>query len=803
MTNHPLTYIHGNLLFGADGTTAALYRVDTVSYPFLSTETKRDWLGRLARFAFDIENNFSVWRVCRQVSVDQYVDEAAELLDPRAAAGNWAKFIDGHRQRLETMAAFVPETYLAITLPPPRHRVNDMRAAAGMLRAHVRRRGAPVTRTEIDRLIDAELAARQRADATLPIHPATTREIQWLLRRAGCRGVCEPMIDPYWAPSAVEVDGGRFEPLETDLWRLSNAPLEEQDRCLVVDSEEARTYQAMLTLGALPETCDFPGNAEFLCTPLEALPFPVDAVMHVRWVANRDAAKQVRKRVVDADNAFIDQLRSEHGPLSYTVEENRLLARELDAYLAAAENPPLLYATIGFAVGAPDRTELDHRVEALRNRFNPILYRPLGLQKQLFLDHLPRTDGGRTWDYKDVLTVEQFGALMPHGTHEVGSRRGAYFAHVAGGGHRPVLNDITEAPREGHAPSILLFGSLGSGKTVTAQWLAYQALLRGSLGVDVDPKPDHNLEGVAGLGGRVHVIELVADKRFRGMLDPLRVAPPGIREDLAHSYLMDLLPSSPPAWETHVLRAIKEVLGTQRPSCTAVLNRLRASAEPEARRVAEALEVWADSGIARLGFGDDTTPDAHRDALLTTIKASGLSLPEPDVPRADYDRNERIAVATMKLVTGYAMRLVMGDRSRHKVILIDEAWVLLESRDGRRLLDRLNRTGRTENATLILVTQRLTEVGDIEALVGTRMVFRQETEADARQALALLGLDPGDRRMVERLRSYPTGRNRPRLCLMRDVHGRIGEIQIDVVPPDLLDTWDTTPGMQTRLDEAA
>ena len=177
--------------------------------------------------------------------------------------------------------------------------------------------------------------------------------------------------------------------------RHANAPILEQDRALVVDAEEGRSLQAMLAVGALPEESEFPGGAELLFAPLEAVEFPVDAVLHARWLANREAVTRVRRRIVDADVAFSEQLTSAHGPLSYSAEENRQLARELDAYLQSHERPPLLHAAISLAVGAPSREELEQRVEALRHRFGTVaLHRPLGLQPALFLDHLPRADGG-------------------------------------------------------------------------------------------------------------------------------------------------------------------------------------------------------------------------------------------------------------------------------------------------------------------------------------------------------------------------------------------------------------------------
>ena len=174
---------------------------------------------------------------------------------------------------------------------------------------------------------------------------------------------------------------------------------------------------------------------------------------------------------------------------------------------------------------------------------------------------------------------------------------------------------------------------------------------------------------------------------------------------------------------------------------------------------------------------------------MTTIKARGLSLPAPGIARADYDQAERLGVATLKLIAAYAMRLVSGDRSVHKVVLFDEAWFLLASRDGRRLIDRLNRLGRAENATLILATQQLTDVGEIENLIGTRLIFGQETAAEARRALELLGLDPEDRALVERVRGYRKGR-----CLMRDIDDRVAELQIEPVHEHLLRILDTSPG---------
>src|SRR3954454_25158553 len=406
MSRFPLRYAHQNILVGEGDTRAALFRVDTVSYPFLAAADKREWLRRLARFAFAVEADFSLWRVCRAYPADRYADQAMALLDERnQSAAAYRSYLNGHEAHLRELRSFTPEVFLAVALPAQR--------SAGFDRLRRRIEGihgvahpVPIAASEIDALVVAEERPFRRAEASLPVRRATTRELQWLLRRAACRGVAEPGLDDHWEPSAliVETADGQaaYEPLGTGLARHANAPILEHDRALVIDAEEGRSHQALLGLGALPEEAEFPGGAELLFAPLEALPFPVDAAVHARWLGNREAVTRVRRRIVDADVAFSEQLNSSHGPLSYAAEENRQLARELDAYLQSHERPPLLNCAISLAVGAPSSGELGRRVETLVPRFGTVaLHRPLGLQPALFLDHLPRADGGRVRDYAD------------------------------------------------------------------------------------------------------------------------------------------------------------------------------------------------------------------------------------------------------------------------------------------------------------------------------------------------------------------------------------------------------------------
>ena len=176
----------------------------------------------------------------------------------------------------------MPEVYLAVSLSTERAtgivrgRRPDPPARRGAVRRRRRRCRSPAS--EIEALIVAEERAFRRAEACLPLRRATTRELQWLLRRAACRGVAEPLLDDHWEPSAliVETADGRpaYEPLGTDIARHANAPILEHDRALVIDAEEGRSHQALLGLGALPEEAEFPGGAELLFAPLGGAAVP-------------------------------------------------------------------------------------------------------------------------------------------------------------------------------------------------------------------------------------------------------------------------------------------------------------------------------------------------------------------------------------------------------------------------------------------------------------------------------------------------------------------------------------------------
>jgi hypothetical protein len=812
----PLTFVYGNCIFaeGFDDCWAA-FCVQTSSYEWLTSEAKRArftaLLGALEAVAADIQ----IVRVAGRWDVERYADEVAHEVahggvarhvDDRTAAA--ARYLDEHVARLHESALVQPKVFMLVSLRSPERDVASY--VSGVAEQHPNQWLAALRRSFSlhDRrvLSAAELeAARVRADQAharvadfLSVRPARGVEIQWLVRRAFCRGLAEPLIDGLHEPSALvfERNGeAQLAPLEGDVMRWANSYIEHHGRLLRVESESGTSWQAQLVLGALPERLQFPGGAaELMFAPPESLPFGIDLSLNARFLPNELALRVARRRIQDADQIVRAEADGEQGVSDLGYERTQL-ARDLLAYLQASSRPPLLRATLAVAIGAPDAAELERRVEMCRRAYRDIrLHRPLGDQLQLFLQHLP-AQRTRVVGYDDVLTPEQVAAMMPAATHAAGSLAGFYLGHTLSASRQPVRFNLREGSDRDRNTTILSVGALGSGKTTLDQKLKYEAFLLGARVIDCDPKGDHRFHLLDEVAPHTECVTLRPDPSLRGVLDPLRVAPEHLRQDAAVSFLRDLLPHrAEPSWETAVLSAVDRVLcRARRPTCMEIVRALQAGDDTEAK-VGHVLAVYARSGLTQLGFADpDASLPAVGQAQVTYLPIRDLPSPEPGLRRAEYSQAERVGEQIVRLIAMFAMHLMSAERARLKLFSFDEGWRLLGDPVGRRLLASLQRMGRSELAVPIISTQLVTDalVGQrdsLENLIGATFVFGMRSEAEAGRALALLGLDPDDHRARECLLGLDAGR-----CLLRDHEGRVEAIQVDVVPRSLLRALSTTP----------
>ncbi|MEA2201616.1 MAG: hypothetical protein QOI89_2212 [Solirubrobacteraceae bacterium] len=811
----PIAFIYGNCLFAEDPDDAwAAFAVEVSSYAWLSEEAKRAPFLALIGALEAIEADVQILRVSRSWPLDRYTVEVGEggpgTAAPSATEHTRARtrYLEEHVRRLTDMSATQPAVFILVSLREPERDVASYvsRAATQNPRQWLSglRHGLSLRARRLLKLSELE-HARVRADqvharlgSLLSVRPARGVELQWLVRRAYCRALGEPLVDAWHEPRALAFERNgeaMLAPLEGDVMRWMDGYVENMGRSLKVESELGTSWQAQLVAGALPERSQFPSpRAELMFAPLESLPFPVDVSLNARYLPNELALRIARKRIQDADQIVRAESDGEQGVSDLGYERTQE-ARDLLAYLQASSRPPLLRATLAIAIAAQDEEELEERVEMCRRAYGEIrLHRPLGDQLQLFLQHLPgqRT---RVVGYDDTLTAEQVAAMMPTAAHAAGSNRGYYLGHTLSGSRQPIRFNLREGSDNDRNATILSVGALGSGKTTLAQKLEYEAFLQGARVIDCDPKGDHRFHLLEEVAPHTECVALRPDPALRGVLDPLRVAPENLRQDAAVSFLRDLLPGrAEPAWETAVLAAVDRVVGrSSAPTCLDVVRALLEGDETDVR-VGRTLEVYARTGLTQLGFADSNVtlpPVGHRQVTYLPIR--DLPGPEPGTRRSDYSQAERIGEQIVRLIAMFAMHLMGTERDRLKLFCFDEGWRLLGDPVGRTLLGSLQRMGRSELAVPIISTQLVTDalIGEresLENLIGATFVFGMRSEAEAARALALLGLDPDDRRTRQSLLELDAGR-----CLFRDHRGRVEAIQVDVVAPSLLRAFSTTP----------
>ncbi len=806
----PLTFIYGHCIFarGLDDPWAA-FRLHGSSYAWCGEAEKRSKMLSLLGAIEAVEADIQIVRVSRRWEPERYrVDvppAAGEEKGDRAPG--LGRYLDQQVRGLAAVGLARPLVFLLVSLREPERDVATQisRAMAQPPHAWLQslRRGL-LTRerrmlrvAELERLRVIADQAHARLEGYLDVRPARGVELQWLVRRAFCRGLGEPQVDGLHEPRALifERNGeALLAPLEGDVLRWSDSFVEHRERALRIESEQGTSWQALLVLGALPERTPFPGaRAELMFAPPESLPFPVDLSLNARFLPNELALRIARRRIQDADQILRAESVGEQGASDRGYERTQE-ARDLLAYLQAPSRPPLLRATLTVALGAPSERELERRVEMCRRAYGEIrLYRPLGDQLELFIQHLP-AQRTRVAGFDDTLTSEQTAAMMPIAAHAAGSRAGFYLGYTLTGSRQPVRFNLREGSDSDRNTAILCVGALGTGKTTLAQKLKLEGFLQGARVIDCDPKGDHRFHLLEEVAPHVESLTLRPDPELRGMLDPLRIAPVHLRQDAAVSFLRDLLPSRlEPAWETAVVGAVDRVQRRARePTCLEVVRALKDGDETE-QKVGDALEVYARSGLTQLGFAEPRKqPTPVGLAQVTYMPIRDLPAPQPGVPRSEYSRAERVGEQIVRLIAMFAMHLMSSERRRLKLFSFDEGWRLLGDPVGRALLSSLQRMGRSELAVPIISTQLVSDaiVGEhasIENLLGATFVFGMRSEAEAARALSLLGLDPDDRRLRQTLLGYDAGR-----CLFRDHRGRVEAIQVDVVP-SLLRSLSTTP----------
>ncbi|MFP5370015.1 MAG: ATP-binding protein [Actinomycetes bacterium] len=752
----------------------AWFRVPTASYDFLSAAEREALLGRVAGGIASLRDAECHLLVVPRAYSPQAWRASLDAATARPSPG-WHRYSGALESHVAGLAFWTREAYLGVVLGPRRGSgVDGLRRrvehAAGLIE------GEP-SDAELNRWHNAaEGVGRVLQAGGLRARPATGGELCWLVRRCFWRGGLgddAPLPACRAARGAVEA--------------LAEGTIRNGHRSLVLEQPAGEAHVAFLATARFPDLLPFPGG-EWLYH-CDSLGFPVEASVRFRVVPPRTASADAAKKLAEA----ADQARHISGTsaeLPLALVETAERARQLE-YALTKEGTPLVYGWPRFAVAGASADELAAQVDYLVESYRDVgieLVRPSGDQLSLFLEAIPG-DRLRVHAYEQRQAVSTLAGSMFVATTELGDGAGPYLGETTGRTRAAVHFDPLAAAQRNLPTSIAITGQPGTGKTNLAELLLFQMAMRGTWCLLIDPKNEASgLGELPGLGD-VRVLEL--GPRHAGLLDPFSVAETA-REGalLAVDVLRLLLPSGLSAdQEAALLSACRAETERERPSLQGVVERLRESPEPVAERLSSTLGYFADLPLAQLCFSPGAGDRLDPEERLTILQIQGLSFPEADTPRSEYTLADRLAVAVMFLVTAFAHRLADAARVQAKAIVLDEAWALTGSRQGRSLVQRLARTGRSKNTAFVLVTQN---AGDLlEETVTNNLsacfAFRSTQADEVGAVLRLLGVDPTPAHAAM-VCSLGNGE-----CVFRDVDGRVGTLQVDLVLPELAAAFDTTP----------
>ena len=587
-----------------------------------------------------------------------------------------------------------------------------------------------------------------------------------------------------------------------DLIRPTRCVIEESQRYLRLEHEDKESYVSYFTVNAIVGELDFP-SSEIFYFQQQQFTFPVDTSMNVEIVENRKALTTVRnkkKELKDLDNHAY-QAGSE---TSSNVVDALDSVDELETDLDQSKESMYKLSYV-IRVSAPDLDELKRRCDEVKDFYDDLnvkLVRPAGDMLGLHSEFLPASKRYIN-DYVQYVKSDFLAGLGFGATQQLGETTGIYMGYSVDTGRNVYLQpSLASQGVKGTVTNALasaFVGSLGGGKSFCNNLLVYYAVLFGGQALLLDPKSERGnwKETLPEIAHEINIVNLTSDKGNAGLLDPF-VIMKNVKD--AESLAIDILTfltgiSSRDGEKFPVLRkAVRSVTQSDSRGLLHVIDELRREDTPISRNIADHIDSFTDYDFAHLLFSDGTVENAiSLDNQLNIIQVADLVLPDKDTTFEEYTTIELLSVSMLIVISTFALDFIHSDRSIFKIVDLDEAWAFLNVAQGETLSNKLVRAGRAMQAGVYFVTQSSGDVSkeSLKNNIGLKFAFRSTDLGEIKQTLEFFGIDKDDENNQKRLRDLENGQ-----CLLQDLYGRVGVVQIHPVFEELLHAFDTRPPVQ-------
>ena len=591
-----------------------------------------------------------------------------------------------------------------------------------------------------------------------------------------------------------------------DLIRPTRCLIEESQRYLRLEHEDSESFVSYFTVNAIVGELDFP-SSEIFYFQQQQFTFPVDTSMNVEIVGNRKALSTVRnkkKELKDLDNHAYQSGSETSSNVVDALDSVDELETDLDQ-----SKESMYKLSYVIRVSAPDLDELKRRCDEVKDFYDDLnvkLVRPAGDMLGLHSEFLPASKRYIN-DYVQYVKSDFLAGLGFGATQQLGENTGIYIGYSVDTGRNVYLQpSLASQGVKGTVTNALasaFVGSLGGGKSFCNNLIVYYSVLFGGQAVILDPKSERGnwKETLPEIAHEINIVNLTSDKENAGLLDPF-VIMKNVKD--AESLAIDILTfltgiSSRDGEKFPVLRkAVRAVTQSDQRGLLHVIDELRREDTAIARNIADHIDSFTDYDFAHLLFSDGSVSNAiSLDNQLNIIQVADLVLPDKDTTFEEYTTIELLSVSMLIVISTFALDFIHSDRSIFKIVDLDEAWAFLNVAQGETLSNKLVRAGRAMQAGVYFVTQSSGDVSkeSLKNNIGLKFAFRSTDINEIKQTLEFFGIDKDDENNQKRLRDLENGQ-----CLLQDLYGRVGVVQIHPVFEELLHAFDTRPPVKSEVE---
>ena len=813
----PIKYIDNNLVWNKDNEVFAYYELIPYNYSFLSPEQEylvHDSFRQL--IAQSREGKIHALQIATESSIRSIQEQSKKLVTGKLKEIAYQK-IDDQTEALVSMIGDNQVDYrffLGFKLMVTEDEVNlknikksvflTFREFLNEVRHTLMNDFVSMSNDEINRYVKMEKLLENKISRRFKIRRLEAKDFAYLMEHLyGRDGIA---YEDYVYPLPKRKLKRETLIKYYDLIRPTRCVVEESQRYLRLEHEDSESYVSYFTVNAIVGELDFP-SSEIFYFQQQQFTFPVDTSMNVEIVGNKKALTTVRnkkKELKDLDNHAYQA----GNETSSNVVEALDSVDELETDLDQSKESMYKLSYV-IRVSAPDLDELKRRCDEVKDFYDDLnvkLVRPAGDMMGLHGEFLPASKRYIN-DYIQYVKSDFLAGLGFGATQMLGENTGIYIGYSVDTGRNVYLQpSLASQGVKGTVTNALasaFVGSLGGGKSFCNNLLVYYSVLFGGQAVILDPKSERGnwKETLPEIAHEINIVNLTSDKENAGLLDPFVIMKD--KEDgatLAKEILTFLTGISTRDGDKFpvLISAISKVSESEHRGLLNVITELRKENTPISNHIANHIDSFTNYDFAHLLFSDGTAENTiSLDNQLNIIQVADLVLPDKDTTFDEYTTIELLSVAMLIVISTFALDFIHSDRSIFKIVDLDEAWAFLNVAQGETLSNKLVRAGRAMNAGVYFVTQSSGDVSkeSLKNNIGLKFAFRSTDTNEIKQTLEFFGLDSEDENNQKRLRDLENGQ-----CLMQDLYGRVGVVQIHPVFVELLHAFDTRPPIKSEVD---